>query len=152
MGMNMKDGLPGIGVGVEDNPIPTLEHPFKLGNLPAGESNIGKELRIGSSKLPKIPIPGLGHNEDVNLRLRPNIPEGKGGVILVDDIGRDLTSNDPLEESLILTHEEEPYRRTRAAAHRQARSEGRGGSGGEAPGWGSGGLTPRGHNEREAAA
>lgn len=135
--MNMKDGLPSISIGVEHNPIPTLEHPLELGNLPTGESNVGKELRIGSSKLPKIPIPSLGHNKDVNLRLRPNIPEGKGGVILVDDIGRDLTSNDPLEESLILTHEEKPYR-PQAAYENRHRARIAGGPGAKPPAGGLG--------------
>ncbi len=106
--MNMKNGLPGIRVGVEDNPIPALKHPLKLSNLASGERNGRKQTRISRSKLPKVPIPLLGHDEHVNLRLRPDIPKGKGQLILIDNISRDLTGNDPLEESLILTHGNTP--------------------------------------------
>lgn len=102
----MKNGLPSITIGVEHNPITTLKDTLKLSNLTSSKSNSSKQLRVTSSKLPQVPIPNLGHHKHMNLRLRPNIPKGKGGVILVDDISRDLTSNDPLEESLILTHEE----------------------------------------------
>jgi hypothetical protein len=148
MGMNMKNGLPGIGVGVEDNPIPRLEHPLELGNPPSSQSNPGKQPRITSRQLPQVPIPSLGHDKHMNLRLRPNIPKGKGGIVLIDNISRDLTSNDPLEESLILTHGNTLATRNRPPS--PAPSEGAGGPGGT-PGWGSGGLTPRRHNEREAA-
>ena len=108
MGMNMKNGLPGIEVGVEDNPIPRLKNPLKLSNLTSTERNGSKQLRISSRQRSKVPIPNLGHHKHMNLRLRPNIPKGKGAVVLVDDISRDLPSNDPLEESLILTHEKHP--------------------------------------------
>jgi hypothetical protein len=104
MGMNVEDGLPGIGVGVEDDPIPRLEDPLELGNLTSSERDGGKKRRIPSRQLPQVPIPHLGHNEHMNLRLRPNIPKRKGQVILEDNISRDLPGNDPLEESLILTH------------------------------------------------
>lgn len=150
MGMNMKNGLPGIRVGIEDNPIPRLENPLKLSNPPSSKSNLSKQLRVGQGKRSKVPIPNLGHNKHMNLRLRPNIPKGKGGIVLVDDISRDLTSNDPLEESLILTHREAPYRPRARPPHETDTERERGGSGGT-PGWGSGGLTPRKHNEREAA-
>jgi hypothetical protein len=126
--MNVKNGLPSIPIGVEDNPIPRLENPLKLSNPPSSQSNSGKKRRIPSSKLPQVPIPNLGHNKHVNLRLRPNIPKGKGQIILIDNISRDLTSNDPLEESLILTHETHPS--DRPPPHRPAPSGSRGGSGG----------------------
>lgn len=147
MGMNMKNGLPGIPIGVEDNPIPALGNPLKLSNLPSSGGNIGKKLRVSGGKLPQVPIPGLGHNKHMNLRLRPNIPEGKGPLVLIDDISRDLPGNDPLEESLILTHEKHPTDPTRPTRH--APSEGAGVRG--SPRRGSGGPTPRKHNEREAA-
>jgi hypothetical protein len=102
--MNVKDGLPGIPIGVEHDPIPALEDPLKLGNPPRGQRNIGKKLRIPSSKLPQIPVPLPRHNKHMNPSLRPNIPEGKGGGILIDDISRDLPTDDPFEQSLILGH------------------------------------------------
>ena len=52
MGMNMEDGLPGIPIGVENNPVPALEDPLDLGNLPSSGNHIGQQLRISSSKLP----------------------------------------------------------------------------------------------------
>jgi hypothetical protein len=134
--MNMKNGLPGIPIGVEHNPIPRLEDTLKLSNPPSGKSNSGKKRRVPSSKLPQVPIPNLGHHKHVNLRLRPNIPKGKGQIILIDNISRDLTSNDPLEESLILTHETHPS--DRLPPHRPAPSGSRGGSGGEPPAGGLG--------------
>jgi hypothetical protein len=136
MGMNMKNGLPGIRAGVEDNPIPRLEQPLKLRDLPSSHRNIGKKLRVSGGKLPQVPIPGLGHNKHMNLRLRPNIPESKGPIVLIDNISRDLPGNDPLEESLILTHEKHPTDPTRPT--RRAPSEDRGGPGLAPAGvWGS---------------
>jgi hypothetical protein len=108
MGMHMKDGLPGIGVGVEDNPIPTLKDAFKLSNLTSSSNNVTEKPRIPSSKLGNIPIPLLGHNKHMNPSLRPNIPKGKGRLILIDHVSRDLPTNDPFEESLILTHRKDP--------------------------------------------
>jgi hypothetical protein len=117
MGMNMKDGLPGIGIGVEDHPIPTLEDALELGNLTSGSNNLTKQLRIPSSKLPKVPIPLPRHNKHVNPSLRPNIPEGKGGLILKNNVSRDLPPNDPFKE--ILTHEQtlSTPKRTRVPSH-----------------------------------
>ncbi|VVJ20670.1 Uncharacterised protein [Amycolatopsis camponoti] len=137
MGMNMKNSLPGITIGVEHNPIPRLENPLELRNPPSSERNSGQQPRIPSSKLPQVPIPNLGHNKHMNLGLRPNIPEGKGQIILIDNISRDLTSNDPFKESLILTHEERPYRR-RKTRHPTGTERGRGGPGHAPAGvWGS---------------
>lgn len=147
--MNMEDGLPGIGAAVEDNPVPRLENTLKLSNLTSGKGNSGKQPRITGSKLPQVPIPLPWHNKHMNLRLRPNIPKRKGQVILVHDVSRDLPSNDPLEESLILTHDQHPSDSKpphQTDTERQPR-----GVRGLAPGWGSGGLTPREHNERKAA-
>jgi hypothetical protein len=108
MGMNVKDGLPGITVGVEHNPIPTLKDAFELSNLTSSSNNLTQELRIPSRKLPKVPIPLLRHHEHMNPSLRPNIPKGKGRRILKDHVSRNLTSNDPLEERLVLTHAGDP--------------------------------------------
>ena len=148
MGMNMKNSLPGIPIGVEHNPIPRLKNPLKLSNPPSAQSNGSKKLRISRGKLPQVPVPLLGHHKHMNLRLRPNIPKGKGQIILIDNISRDLTSNDPLEEGLVLTHERHPIDSKpphEPGTERQPRGSG------ACPGWGSGGLTPREHNERGAA-
>ncbi len=157
VGVNVENGLPGIGISVEDNPIPTLEHTFKLSNPPSGQRNVSKQLRIRSSQLPQVPIPLLRHDEHMNPSLRPNIPKRKGRLILIDNISRDLTSNNPLKEHLgIITHGSTlPSRppHSRHAAHRpnatpphptgtERRSRG---VRGRAPGWGPGGLTPRKH-------
>ncbi|MDT7798796.1 MAG: hypothetical protein QOI78_2229, partial [Actinomycetota bacterium] len=104
MSVHVEHGLPRISVGVEHHAIPTLEHTLKLGNLTSSSNNITQKPRISGSKLPQVPIPLLGHHEHMNPSLRPNIPEGKGRLILKDNISRDLTSNDPLEERLVLTH------------------------------------------------
>ena len=104
MGMHVKDGLPSIVTGVEHHPIPTLERTLKLRDAPSGQRNVSEQLRISSSQLGNIAIPLLGHHQHMNPSLRPNIPESKGRLILIDDISGDLTSNDPLEERLVLTH------------------------------------------------
>jgi hypothetical protein len=108
VGMNVKNGLPGIGIGVEHNPVPALEHTLELGNLTSGSNKVTQQRRIPSSKLSKVPVPLPRHNKHMNPSLRPNIPEGKGGLIRIDNIGRDLTSNDAFKESLVLTHGKNP--------------------------------------------
>jgi hypothetical protein len=108
MSMHVEHGLSRIGISVEHNPIPTGEDALKLGNLTSSSNNITQQGGITGSKLGKVPIPLPGHNKHVNPSLRPNIPEGKGGLILIDNISGDLTGNDPLEESLVLTHRTNP--------------------------------------------
>ena len=110
VGMNVKHGLTGIPIGVEDNPIPALEDPLSLGNLTSSSDNITQQLRITSRKLPEVPIPLLGHNQHMNPRLRPNIPKSKGIFILIHDISRNLPTNDPLEQRLLVTHGVHPIR------------------------------------------
>lgn len=151
MGMHVKDGLPSIVTGVEDHPIPTLEHTLKLRNAPSGQRNVSEQLRISSSQLPQVPVPLLGHHEHMNPSLRPNIPKSKGRLILIDDISGDLTSNDPLEERLsTITHAKHPTQPPRPAPPHQTGTERHSrGVRGLAPGWGSGGLTPRRHTRAE---
>ena len=103
MGVHVEDGLPGIPIGVEDNPIPALDDPLEFGNLPSSGDHISQKLRIPGGKLRNVPVPLPRHNEHMNPSLRPNIPEGKGGLILIDNIGRNLPANDPFEESLSIT-------------------------------------------------
>jgi hypothetical protein len=126
--MHMEDGLPGIGVGVEDHPIPTLEDALELGNLTSSSNNVTQQPRIPGSKLGNVPVPLLGHDKHVHPSLRPNIPKGKGGVILIDNVSRDLPTNDPFEESLILTHTKnpiDPQQTTHAPSQTTHSTEGR---------------------------
>ena len=123
VGVDVEDGLPGIGIGVEDNPVPGLENPLDLGNLPSSGDNIGKQLRISGSKLGNVPIPLPRHDKHMNSGLRPDIPEGKGGVVLINNVGRDLPGDDPFEESLGITHTNTlstPHKRQRASDSAQA--------------------------------
>ncbi len=137
MGMHVKHGLPSITISVEDHPIPALEHTFKLSHPPSSQRNVSKQLRISSSKLPQVPIPLLGHNEHMNPSLRPNIPKGKGRLILIDDISRDLTSNDPLKQRLgRITHAKHPTQSPRPSHRHRTRLAG--GSGGSPPAGGLG--------------
>ncbi len=142
--MDVEDGLPGIPIGVEDDPIPALDDPLEFGNLTSGRNDITQQLRIRGGKLRNIPVPLPGHNEHVNPSLRPNIPKRKGGLILIHDISRDLPTNDPFEESLsIITAHASTLPRA-AFTHRPPTKLA---GSGACPGWGSGGLTPRKHNE-----
>lgn len=108
MSMHVEHSLPSIRVSVENHPIPTPEDALELSNLTSSSNHLTQERRISSGKLPKVPIPLLGHHKHMNPSLGPNIPERKGRLVLIDNIGRDLTSNDPLEERLVLTHRKNP--------------------------------------------
>ena len=42
----------------------------------------------------------LGHDEQVHGRLRVDVLEGQDGVVLVDDVGRTLTCDDPAKGAI----------------------------------------------------
>jgi len=41
-----------------------------------------------------------GYDHDMDRGLRVNIPESDDGIVLVDDVGRDLSSGDPAKDTL----------------------------------------------------
>ncbi len=121
MSMHVEHSLPGIPISVENHPVPTPKDALQLGNLTSSSNNLTQERRIPSSQLPKVPVPLLGHHEHMNPSLRPNIPERKGRLVRVHNISRDLTSNDPLEERLVLTHRTNPSDQPRKPTTRAMR-------------------------------
>ncbi len=81
MSMHVEHGLPGIPISVENHPIPTVKDALKLSNGTTGPNNPPQQRGISSGKLPKVPIPLLGHHKHMNPSLRPNIPERKGRLV-----------------------------------------------------------------------
>ena len=112
--VHVEHGLPGIGVGVEHDPVPALSDALQLRNLLRGRHHITQQLRIGRRQLPHIPVPLPRHDKHMNPSLRLNIPKRKGRLVLEHNLGRNLPRNDPLEQGLGIAHAPHPIHPTRA--------------------------------------
>ena len=99
MQMQVKDRLPGVGVGVEDEAITRIGHTFTL-----------RELARETGKLTNhrwILHGGHGGNvlarnyENMHWRLRIDVAERDTVFRLGNDFGRDLLADDPAEEARV---------------------------------------------------
>jgi len=102
--MDVPDRLTSVGAHVEDGSIPRVGDPFLAGDLGRGEMERPQD--------PSMLVAGLvqgrevlpGDDQDVDRRLRMNVPERHHLLILVDEHRRDLSFGDLAEQAVGVGH------------------------------------------------
>jgi len=95
MQVQVKHGLPGVGVRVDDETISLFGYPF-------APRQIGRDLRQFTDDRPigdliKRRHVRTRHDENVNGRLWIHVAKGNAIIRLGDDLGRDLFRDDSAE-------------------------------------------------------
>lgn len=91
MHVQMIDGLAGLDALIDDQPI-TAGQPFLFGNLACGVEEVlmvASSGHVGDARNLRS-----RHDEDMNRRLRIDIPKRNTVLVLVDDVRRNLTGDD----------------------------------------------------------
>ena len=103
--MNMKYGLPGAGAVIDDHPVSLRVQPLVLSDLFCGQEEVADKVSVGFGHAVNIGNMFFGNDERVDRRLRVNVLEGGHEIVFVNDLGRDLFSDDPAEKAVwILAH------------------------------------------------
>ncbi|EGJ77467.1 putative Hit-family protein [Streptomyces sp. Tu6071] len=116
--MHVEDGLPRPRTGVEHDPVPGLVDLLLRGDLTGRREEGGAEPRIGGER-GGVGVVRLGHDEHVRGRLRIDVPERDGVLVLPHDGRRHLPRHDLAEQTIRLrltSHEGDSSRRDDDAA------------------------------------
>ena len=96
--MDMPDRLAAVTSGVEDDPVTAAGDAFSDRDLVGMRYHLGQQPVPGRGKLGHVSVMSTGDNQHVNRRLRVNVAEGDDPVILKDDVCRNFTRDDALED------------------------------------------------------
>src|SRR5574340_953835 len=100
MKVNVEYGLPGVATVIDHHPVPVLvQRPFFSDRL-RHEKEMTDSLLISFLHAMNISKMLLGHNEDMDGRLRIDVLECKARPVFVNDLRRDLLPDDLAEEAV----------------------------------------------------
>jgi hypothetical protein len=111
--VEVKDDLPAFAVAVQYQAESALGDALLPGDAVRHQEEVSEESIITLASIKERWKVSAGNNQDVDRRLRVDVLEGYGFVVLVDDLGRKLPLNDLTEETgfhaqpspLISTHQ-----------------------------------------------
>lgn len=96
--VDVEHRLPCRGTGVEDEAELTVG--LLRGDLLGEVHEASEELGVGTGELRDVGVVLPGHHEHVHGRLRVDVPEGDGVLVLSHDVGRQVARDDPAEEAV----------------------------------------------------
>src|SRR5215470_3305428 len=99
MQMNVKYGLAGVAVGVEDRPK-AAGQPSLLGERGGPSDQLAHDAIVARLDVVQRCDMPLRHDEDMGRRLRIDVVEGEDAVVLVDDRSRHLALDDLAEKAV----------------------------------------------------
>ena len=113
MEVEVKDDLPAFAVAVQYQAESPLGDALLPGDVVCHQEEVSEESIITLACIKERREMPAGNNQDVDRRLRVDVLEGYGVIVLVDDLGRKLPLNDLTEETgfhaqpspLISTHQ-----------------------------------------------
>jgi hypothetical protein len=95
----MEDVLPGIAGRIEDDPVAGLGDALLAGRPASRKEKLPEEaLRAFGGLIERSEV-GLGDDENVDRRLRPEVVEGEDALGLEEDFRRDLPADDAAEDA-----------------------------------------------------
>jgi hypothetical protein len=103
----MRDRLPGVRPGVEDDPVTVAGDPLGLGHLMSVGDDVGQQAVAGRRQIGQVGVVRTRDHEDVDGRLRVDVTEGDRPRRSRHDGRRDVSSGNAAEQTvrhgLILT-------------------------------------------------
>ena len=97
MDVQVRHGFAAIGPIINDDAEAGSGHAFLLGQGLRDKEQVSEQRLVGPRAGADARDHLLGHDEEMDGRLRMNVVEGQALVILVDNPGRDLAGDDLLE-------------------------------------------------------
>ncbi len=98
--MDVKDVLTGVAGRVEDDPVARLGDALFAGRPARREEELPEEVLRAVGNVVERGEVGLGDDQDVDRRLRPDVVEGEDALGLEEDLGRDLPADDAAEDAV----------------------------------------------------
>ena len=99
--MEVRDGLSSVPAVVDDYPEPILGEAFLFRDDPNPGEEMAEEILVRRIGLPDTHDQFPGDEEEMHGGLRGDVAEAETEVILVDDIARDFTIGDLLEDGFL---------------------------------------------------
>ena len=100
MKVNVKDRLSGVGAAVDDEAVTVLGDALLLGETVGDAVNSADELADVVLQIREQPDVHDRHDENVDRRLRSDIPKGDDAVVAVDDIAFDLALDNAAKKTI----------------------------------------------------
>ena len=100
VGVDVGNRLEGVATGIEDDPVPVLLQPQLPGGSGDPVDQTPHDRGVVGGRLRDACHPREGNNEDVNRRLRVDVPECDHVVIAKDDIRLGIAGDDLVEDGL----------------------------------------------------
>jgi hypothetical protein len=101
MEMQVRHGLAALVTVVDDNAEAVFSEAFLFRDDPDPGEEMAEEILVGGIGLPDPHDQLLGHEETVHRSLRRDVAKAEAEVVLVDDIARDFTIGDLLEDGFL---------------------------------------------------
>jgi hypothetical protein len=92
--MSVEHGPPGVGTGVENEPVPTGKNALGLGYGTTGDQHLGKQVRSGRGQLKRVLIVLNRHNQHMRSGLGIDIPKRHSPLSAMHHSGRNLPTHD----------------------------------------------------------
>lgn len=108
--MQVIDRLTAIGPTVDHDAVSRRIESKLDGDLSQGVQQVPQQLGITLSRMRERNQLLLGNHQHMNGSLRVHVAKSQAPIVFMDDLGGDLTVNDPLEDRLG-RHRGEPQRR-----------------------------------------
>jgi hypothetical protein len=100
MEMEVLDALLRVRAGIDHGPVSGLCHTLLIRYAGSRRRYSGNQLRVfgrGHGEIRHVPA---GNHNDVDRRLRIDVPKCQYGIVFVHDLSRNLTGHDPAEEAV----------------------------------------------------
>lgn len=98
--MQVGDGLPAVGTVVDDQAISGIRHAFAPCDFRRGKQQVPEQGRVIRLRGTHAGQWFARDDQNVQRRLRGNVPEGHAEFIAVNDVRRDLAVADFFEKGL----------------------------------------------------
>jgi len=99
--VEVRDGLSSVPAVVDDYPEPILGEAFLFRDDPNPGEEMAEEILVRRIGLPDTHDQFPGDEEEMHGGLRGDVAEAETEVVLVDDISRDFTIGDLLEDGFL---------------------------------------------------
>jgi hypothetical protein len=101
MKMNVKNALPRIGTGIDDQAKTALREPIVAGQFLSDGKNLADQLLIAFFEIQNGSDVPSGNDQNMDRRLRIDVPERNHRTVLVYDVSLNFSVDDAAKKTRI---------------------------------------------------
>jgi len=98
--VDVRDGLTGLGAGVEDDPVTGLGHALGRRDLPDCVDHLAEQRGVRGGERRHVGVMRLGYDQDMRRGLRVDVAEGQDPVRFKHLGGGDFARHDGAEQAI----------------------------------------------------